>query len=266
MKRILLPALLVYADHLAAEIPGNLITNGDFESGNTGFQSDYYYVASGTNQAAGEYLIVTELNNAHPYLAGTFGNMKAYGGSGYYMFANGASSTTDSPWKATLVNPTVTLTTNVYNPVYYRFEAQVANINGPGGAPPGLSFEISINGGAFNTFVQTPQLNVAQQWTMVYVDTFFFTSQPSSVALRLRNTVTADSGNDFALDNIYFGLRANAPSFLGGTTTLLSVGNIANPGPLGSNVPEPSTYGLVLGGLALAVVAVRRRAKVKTKV
>ena len=252
-----------------AEISGNLVTNGDFELGSTGFNSDYSrnYGSGVGGQATGEgqYKIVTQMADAHSGIASGWGNLTGFGGSGYYMFANGSTDVTKSPWKNTLTNPAVTLTTDINTPLYYRFEAQVANANGAGWAQPSLSFEISIDGGAFKTFVYTPQLSVAQQWTTVYADTYFFTSAPSTIALRLRNLATDGSGNDFALDNIYCGLTANAPSFLAGTTTILSVGNITNPTPLSAPIPEPSTYGLALGGLALAWAAARRR-KEKTKV
>jgi len=253
--RLILPASLLTAAASAA----NLLVNGDFETGNnTGFQSDYFYRTSGTNQAAGEYMVVTQMSDAHPGIAGASGNLKGYGGSGYYMFANGATSTTQAPWKATLTNPAVTLTTDLDTPLYYRFEAMVANAVGPTLAPPGLSFEISIDGGDFRTFVATPDLrNRTQLWTLVYADTYFFTSAPATLSLRLRNTETEFNGNDFALDNIYFGVTTQSFSYLRGVTTILSAGDITNPTP----VPEPSTYGLALGALALGLAAVRRRRK-----
>lgn len=237
----------------------NLLTNGNFETGDsTGFQSDYFYRTSGTNQAAGEYMVVTQMTAAHPGIASASGNLNGYGGSGYYMFANGATSTTQAPWKATLANPSVTLTTDLGSPLYYRFEAMVANAVGPTLAPPGLSFEISIDGGAFRTFVATPNLtNRTQLWTLVYADTYFFTSAPSSIALRLRNTETIYNGNDFALDDVYFGVTTQSNSYLRGVTTIQSAGDIANPTP----VPEPSTYGLILGALTLGIAAIRRRSR-----
>lgn len=258
MRLASLSALLAAANLPAVNY--NLLPNGDFESGNTGFQSDYSYRSSGTNQAAGEYMIVTQMTQAHPGIAAHSGNLKGYGGSGYYMFANGATSTAQSPWKSTLTNPSVTLTTDLSTPLYYRFEAMVANADNSNYAPPGLSFEISVNGGAFNTFVTTPNLRYStQQWTLVYADTYFFTSAPTSIALRLRNTATESLGNDFALDNLYFGVTTQAPSYLRGVTGILSTGDITNPTQVA--VPEPSTYGIALGALALAGALIRRRRK-----
>jgi MYXO-CTERM domain-containing protein len=253
--RLILPTALL----TAASPATNLLVNGDFETGNnSGFQSDYFYLTSGTNQTAGEYMVVTQMSDAHPGISSQFGNLKGYGGTGYFMFANGATSTTQSPWKATLTNPVVTLTTDLDTPLYYRFEAMVANTDGPAFAPPGLSFEISIDGSQFRTFVATPDLtNRTQLWTLVYADTYFFTSAPGSINLRLRNTETNASGNDFALDNIYFGVTTQSFSYLRGVTTIQSAGDITNPTP----VPEPSTYGIALGALALGLAAVRRRRK-----
>lgn len=252
--------LFAVSNVVAAEF--NLIPNWNFEQGNTGFQSDYNY-ATGNAYAEGVIKVVSQMSDAHNGIASQWGNLKGVGGTGNFLFANGSANTTQSPWKLTLSNPSVNLTTNINSPVYYRFEAMIANTDGPEEAPPSLSFEISVDGGSWYTFVYTPNMqNINQVWTRVYADTYFFTSLPNTLSLRLRNLSTASDGNDFAIDNLYFGVANQSPSFLAGVTTYKSAGNIASPTPVNSAaVPEPSTYGIVLGALALLGAAVRRRRK-----
>jgi hypothetical protein len=133
---------LLAAGIVAISLPSasaNLIINGDFESGNTGFSSDYSFRV-GPSADVGEYTIVSNLGQFHTGIAG-LGSLSGYGGSGLYYAANGATSTAQSPWYQTINNPTVTLTTDINNPVYYRFEARVANTDPyPAYAPPNLAF------------------------------------------------------------------------------------------------------------------------------
>jgi hypothetical protein len=88
------------------------------------------------------------------------------------------------------------------------------------------------------------------------------------LGFRLRNLATEGSGNDFALDNIYFGETTLSPSYLAGTTAILSAGDIENPSNLSSAVPEPGQVAaslLLLGGI-LGYVFLKRRKLAKSAV
>ena len=252
MTRIFTLLVVVAASSIMQSASANLIVNGDFSAGNTGFSSDYTYKPS-PNTAAGQYFILS--GNANTWNGG-FSSLVGYGGSGNYFIGNGSDKNTQSPWYQTVSAPSVTLTTDLNNPVYYRFEAQIANIYPPnGGLPaPDLAFEIAVNGGAYNKFTATPVL-APGSWNLVYADTYL-TSAPTSLSFRLRNQATDLSGNDFAVDSIYFGLTADAPSYP--TSSLRSTGNIENPtyiGPSPAAVPEPGTWAaaaLLAGGAAFA--------------
>lgn len=252
-KFALLIAVAALAPHVAS---ANLIVNGDFSAGNTGFSSDYFYTANNTD--GGQYYVLSA--PADTWNPGFYG-INGYGGSGKYLVANGSASTSDSPWYQTIYNPSVTLTTDTNNPVYYRFEAQVANLVND--SPPDLSFEISVNGGTWNRFVSTPSLDVVGVWTLVYADTYI-TTAPTSLSFRLRNQNPSLGGNDFAIDSIYFDLTTSAPSYP--ANPISSAGVITQglgpaPGPAG--VPEPGTWAaaaLLLGGAGFA--RWRKRAKV----
>jgi hypothetical protein len=218
----------------------SIIINGGFESGNTGFSSDYVFKTP-PNTGVAEYYIGTNANQFHS----GFSSLVGYGGSGIFFIGNGSSDTTQSPWYQTATSPFVTLTTDANDPVFYRFEAQIANVYPlNGGVPaPDLAFEISVDGGVFGTFAATSFLSPGS-WSLVYADTYF-TSAPTTLAFRLRNQSTEFWGNDFAIDSIYFGLTTEAPSYP--TRGILSVGEITNP----TFIPEPSISLLGLLGTAL---------------
>lgn len=232
----------------------NLIINGNFDSGNTGFSSDYTYANPNTD--GGQYSVVSgPASNWNP---GFNGSVVGYGGSGNYFIGNGSDNTTLAPWIQTISSPSVTLTTDINNPVYYRFEAQV--VNAESYPEPNLSFEISVNGAAYKKFTSTPALSPGA-WTLVYADTYL-TSAPSSLSFRLRNQSSALGGNDFAIDSIYFGLSTDAPSYP--AAGILSAGDIVNPTPVGpSTVPEPGQVAasiLLLAGIGGYVWMKRRKA------
>jgi LPXTG-motif cell wall-anchored protein len=196
---------------------GNLIINGGFESGNTGFTSDYAYNV--TTYAAGEYTIGSNASQAHSGFVGT-----AYAGSNFFI-GNGAEDTTQTVWQSQAFNVTEV-------GVSYRFEAQISSLvppvwNGTPLAPPSLAFEISSNGGSSWTGLgSTVDLTgaAAGEWFESYADTTL--TQAGSYLIRLRNAQSAYSGNDFGIDGIYFGLAATSPS-AGSSTPVPGVGGIA---------------------------------------
>ncbi|MBU6183116.1 MAG: hypothetical protein KGR46_09945 [Verrucomicrobia bacterium] len=241
----------------------NLIINGNFESGDdTGISSDYFFRFFGPDAGAGQYTVVNRLQDFHRGIA-ALGSLSGFGGSGFYYAANGASSTEQSPWYQIINNPSITLTTDTNSPVYYRFEARVANtVPYPAYAPPNLAFEIQVDGGAWNTFTETPLLSQQNQWILTYADTYLVNT-PTSLGFRLRNLATAASGNDFALDNIYFGETTLSPSYLAGTTAIRSAGDIENPSNLASAVPAPGQIAaslVLLAGIGGYVFLKRRKA------
>lgn len=231
---------VIAATFLAAPAAwANLIVNGNFASGNTGFGSDYFYTSPNTD--AGQYFVLSATpNNWNGAFVST---LQGQGGSGdNYLLANGASSTTQSPWYQTIaVSPgDITVTTNIATPVYYRFEGYIASAYG-GGAQPQLSFEMSLNNSGqwqeLTTSTTIANTN-AGIWFLTYRDGYFLSS-PTSISFRLRNTVTDGFGNDFAIDSLYFGLSTNSPSYISDPTgnPINSIGAIT-----GGVVPEPGTW------------------------
>ena len=192
----------------------NLVVNGGFESGNTGFTSGYTFdaaAAAGSNDlGAGEYSVTSNAALVHQNFSGL-----PQAGSQFFV-ANGSSNTSLAVWQSQAI--TVTQVN-----VAYRFEAYVSSVvppvfNGITLAPPILEFEISSNGGSSWTGLgSTVDLTgaAAGAWYLSYADTTLTTA--GSYLIRLRNNQGAAAGNDFGLDSIYFGLASAAPSAVPGT-------------------------------------------------
>ena len=248
--------LLAFASPAAA----NLLVNPSFESGNTGFTSDYTYFPPGSpgNMDDGRYSVIQSLDQVHAIWAGA-GSLSAQSGTNYFV-ANGAANAALSPWSQTIsVAPgEVTVTGDTNAPVYYRFEAYIASVYGFGTPQPQLAFEMSLNNsGIWQELTTSTVPATTNTWYLTYRDGYFLTA-PSTVSFRLRNTVTAEGGNDFAVDSLYFGLSTNSPSYTNDPTgsPINSIGAITG----GAAVPEPGTWAaaaLLVGGAAF--VRWRRR-------
>jgi len=257
MKGRLLPAA-VCTVCLFATARANLIVNGSFESGNTGFTSDYTYKVpeSPGLMDAGEYSVIQSLDQVHSIWAQA-GSLSAQSGTNYFV-ANGSSSSALSPWSQTIsVNPGgISVTTNTNAPVYYRFEAYIASVY-PDGAQPQLAFEMSLNNsGLWQELTTSTAPQDAFTWYLTYRDGYFL-SAPTTVSFRLRNTVTDELGNDLAIDSLYFGLSTNAPSYP--ANAINSIGAITG----GAAVPEPGTWAAAaLLAATAGFVRWRKRGKV----
>ena len=161
----------------------NLIVNGDFSAGNTGFTSAYNYTV--TNQNAGEYFIGPDPKAWYI----NFDACKDHtSGTGNMMLINGANQANVNVWKQTV---TVQPNTN------YNFSAWVEGLYFKN--PAQLQF--SINGILIgNTFTASSTSCLWQQFA-----TGWNSGSNTSAVISIVNQNTAFSGNDFALDDIFFG-------------------------------------------------------------
>lgn len=194
-------ALLVSA---AASGAPNLVPNGDFEAGNTGFTTDYILnTASGIPE--GVYDVRTDGGPPyHPSWA-TYGDHTT--GSGLYYIGNGSSDTTDIVWQ-NAAPIAITAGTS------YFFEAFLSNIccnstfTGPN-AQPALTFSVSLDGGT--TFTPLDSLTIPVNSTGIWygLSTTFSSGTATSAILRLTNAQDALSGNDFGLDDIFLGEQSS---------------------------------------------------------
>ncbi|WP_269224520.1 T9SS type B sorting domain-containing protein [Flavobacterium sp. IMCC34518] len=176
--------------------PSNLITNGDFEIGNTGFKSSYGFYSGSTAGANKAYGIQSDPKNS-------FMNFVSCGdkttGTGLMMVVDGAIDGTSVVWSQTVhVEPS----TN------YDFSFWVQNLTALNPA----KFKVTIGGTAVSlsalsaTNIPTgisPSPPVGCGWTQIKGTwpSGLVTPNPEIIII---DTETNPSGNDFGLDNITF--------------------------------------------------------------
>ncbi|WP_235902761.1 PEPxxWA-CTERM sorting domain-containing protein [Sandarakinorhabdus oryzae] len=210
----------------------NLVVNGDFEAGNSGFSSSYGYVnAALTNGTSmypeGVYTVGSNANDYHNLWASVPGQ----GGSGKYLIVNGATTPT-LLWEQTVGGVTAGSK--------YFFEAFAVNVccnanYGGANTPSTITFQ-AVQDNVVTTLNTFTTSNIAGLWQGF--SNSYTSLSGSAVTLRLINASTEYGGNDFGVDNINF----SQTSILGG-------------------VPEPASWALLLAGFGLVGAASRRRRK-----
>lgn len=169
--------------YYTSEVTGNnVVVNGNFSSGNTGFTSDYLYAL--TNTASGEYFVGQLPSTWNP----TFTNCALHGPVNSRMFMVNGSTTADAiVWKQPV---NITPNTN------YVFSTWITSLSAQNAAQ--LSFAIDdIPVGNIITASQPPC-----SWNQFYIT--WNSGNKTSIVLSIINQNTAATGNDFALSEITF--------------------------------------------------------------
>ncbi|HWB62875.1 MAG TPA: PKD domain-containing protein, partial [Chitinophagales bacterium] len=169
---------------VSSQVPiGNLIANGDFAQGNTGFSSSYGYTPP-PNTAEGQYWVGTNAQNWN-------GGMAPCGdhttGSSNMLFVNGATTANVSIWCETI---------NVMPNTTYAFSTWLTTVTASN--PARLQF--SINGSLLGSVFTAPSTNCV--WQQFYTTWNSGANTTADICVVNQNTVA--SGNDFALDDISF--------------------------------------------------------------
>ncbi|MBT2557153.1 cadherin-like domain-containing protein [Hymenobacter sp. ISL-91] len=173
----------------------NLITNPDFQSGNTGFTSGYTYVSNPNgNSGTGRYTIVARANT----LNDNFGDFPDHttGTTGLYLVANGANGAGGAAiriWEQTVTGLTPNLN--------YQFSFWLLNASSANKA----RIQVVANGVDIGTGFTNPNDGGNWQLNTVTVNP----GNSTQLTLGLRDLVTSNMGNDFGLDDI--SLTAIAP-------------------------------------------------------
>lgn len=160
----------------------NLVVNGDFSQGNTGFTSDYSAASPNTKEA--EYYIA---NDSYTWNANFNSCVEHTTGTGKMMMVNGSSVAGSKVWGESI---SVSPNTN------YSFSAWVESLAALN--PANLRF--SINGIALGDNINAG--NVACQWKQFF--TTWNSGNASTATITIVNNNTIADGNDFALDDISF--------------------------------------------------------------
>ncbi len=165
----------------STDLTGNLVTNGDFESGNTGFTSSYTYATNLTPAAT--YWVGTDASTVHNAFAG----FDHTSGAGNFMVVNGSGVAGTDVWCQSI---------SVIPNTDYNFSTWVSSVNA--GNPALLQF--SINSSVIGLpFPAPPALNTWIQFNATWNSGVNTTAQ---ICIVNQNTTTG--GNDFGLDDITF--------------------------------------------------------------
>lgn len=163
---------------------GNLVSNGDFEAGNVGFESDFSCETYIRN-LYGAYAIATDPEDAH-------GSIISYGdhtsGSGNMLVANGLTAGAEAVWRQTVA---------IQQNSAYAFSVAVSTW----AMAAQLRFEINdavVMGGYASPSTEG-------SWEVVR----FVWNSGSSSSAKIEIVNVGAEGNDFAIDDIYFGLPIN---------------------------------------------------------
>ena len=175
-------------------VASELVTNGNFNLGNTGFSTGYTYVtdAAGNTEMypEGTYSVANNANNLHNAFFGT-----GFGGSGNFLIVNGAPSLT-TIWSQNniAIQP---------NTTYYFSAWGLTLVNGNNAA-----LQFNINGAQVGSIAYLPNGTTTAPfpWTRFYGQ--WNSGNNTTVDLSIVNLQMALGGNDFGLDNISFGTFA----------------------------------------------------------
>ena len=177
-----------YELSVASLMYGNLVYNGNFSLGNTGFSSSYTYSAPpSTILYEGDYSVYTDPYSVHTGFS-SFGDHTT--GTGNMLIVNGGATASDVWCQTVSVHPY----TN------YTFSAWVANASAvtTGIFVPIMQFK--ING----TLIGTPDTITASVGTWVKFTATWNSGASTTANICIYDALTASSGNDFALDDISF--------------------------------------------------------------
>jgi len=170
----------------------NVVTNGDFSAGNTGFTSSYTNKTTnnpnGTNLfVEGTYAVDVNPNAYHTSFT-QFGDHTT--GSGKMLIVNGASVPNVTVWKQ---NITILANTDYVFSVW----ATSATPTNP------AILQFSINGSPLGSTI-TPSASLPDGTWQYFTATWNSGATSGSVPIALVNQNIIASGNDFAIDDIVF--------------------------------------------------------------
>ena len=194
---------------ISIQVADELVTNGDFSAGNTGFTTGYGYVADiGGNAELGPEGLYGVGTNGQNYHSNFWGRDHTTG-TGNFMIVNGWGSAY-TVWQQT--NVPVTPNTDYY------FAAWAISLNNVG---PYAKLRFEVNGvqvGTTGNLAAGTNSN-ANPWRPQ--DRFYGmwnSGSATTATIRIINLEPSLGGNDFGLDDISFGTLVNIPFAVSATS------------------------------------------------
>jgi hypothetical protein len=166
----------------------NLLTNGDFSVGNTGFSSGYAYIASGGSSSPGTYGIRTNSQDFNSAYTSFYDHTT---GNGNMLLFDGSPGTTTIAWTETvsvMTNAQYTYSCWATSSDPYNVPTLQFFING---IQVGSQMALSTNSGQWQQFLAGWNSGATNRATLSVVD-----ENPAGYAY----------GNDFALDDFSFSI------------------------------------------------------------
>ncbi|MBP5649864.1 MAG: VCBS repeat-containing protein [Bacteroidales bacterium] len=175
----------IYGQNIEGATGDNLVVNGDFEQGNTGFTSAYNY--SSNLWPEGNYYVGSNAHNYHTNFPSWYDHTN---GAGNYMIINGATLPNTNVWTQTIqISPNTD----------YAFAAWVCSLTfgTQGGGLAQLQF--SINGSQIGNVFSAPSTTGWQRFYEVWNS-----GNNTTATITILNQNTGGDLNDFGLDDISF--------------------------------------------------------------
>ncbi|SPE56241.1 putative Mitogen-activated protein kinase kinase kinase [Verrucomicrobia bacterium] len=170
----------------------NLVVNGDFSGGDTGFSNDYFFVQSGRDIAASTYGARANSQDFNPDYA-CFADHTS--GTGIMLLVDGSPFPNQVVW-------TETISTTTNTPYTFSAWATAADALSPAvlqflinGVQAGGDLVLSTNAGHWQQFTAT-----------------WYSGASTSAILSIVDTNVSGPGNDFALDDVSFAVAAAGDS------------------------------------------------------
>ena len=194
-------------------VSNELVVNGNFSSGNTGFITGYGYVTdiAGVQNELWPEKLYSVGTNANNYHTNFFGKDRVYPGTGQIMIVNGWGNSVEI-WRETVP---------VKANANYYFSAWAASLNS---VSPYAKLRFEVNGVQVGTTANLgagPPDNTqvaASNWIRFYSNPIWNSGANTTAVIRIINLEPALNGNDFALDDISFGSLDPAPSTVAPTS------------------------------------------------
>jgi gliding motility-associated-like protein len=216
----------------------NLLRNPSFTQGNTGFSTSYNFVATPSSNPTlyqeGTYAVGTNSTSYHNNFVGT----GRTGPNDSFMMVNGAAALEGA------YSQTITVLPNRY----YSFSAYATSLNGRSPAQLGLVVD-----GKSTSVVTTLPTTPGQY--VKFSDLYFSGPGPVGgfpITIEIRDVNKVAVGNDFGLDDVYFG--SCSAFLLADTKTTTPVPDIAVPAaivPLSATINVGGSVGVTVASFVV---------------